>query len=571
MSVARSLAAGLRRAAGTAPIPLTLLLVGAGFAGASPVIAGKLGELLFGAISQAHAGIEPEKAKAAVRLVVAASAGLLVLGLLMRPFQRMRFERLSQAVGDDVTARILATTSTLDLDQTQRPEYLDLVHRIQAEAPSRAFRMVDGLLRLIRGTVGLLCAAFALAPLGAGWALLAVAVVPGALLRQRHQRDDHAARAERAVGEREAAYRAALLGSAAHAKDLRIFGAGPALLEAWRTLAGKAAKDRLSLRGRHAVREAAADLLVVGTGLALAWVALGEVLEGRAAPASLALRFAAIQAATSALSQLSAALSDMSGHARHLDDLDRLLATKPLASGDLPPPALPAEIRLDGVAYRYPGAAHDALADVSLEIPAGSVVAVRGPNGAGKTTLLLLLAGLVRPTRGTLRVGHLDLAALDPSAWRRGLGVAWQDHARFELPVRDVIGLGDPALTRDDARLRRAAEAAGLGPFLDGLPEGLDTRVGRRFEGGKEPSAGLWQRLSLARAFAREAPYLLLDEPSAPLDAEAEAALASALAAAAGRRTVIVVTHRPKLVEPATLVIDVVDGRATLSRRAAAH
>lgn len=568
MSFVRPLVATLRSAAAAHPVSLGFLILGAAVAGLSPVVAGKLGEALFDAVSRSRTAIEPASATFSARGICLVGGLLIGAGLLLRPAQRLRFERVAQSLGDGVTARILGVTATLDLDQTQNPDYLDRVHRIQSEAPSRALRMLDGLLRQVRGVVGLAAAAWVLAPLGVGWLLLAVATLPGAWLRAVHQREDHGARAARSGTEREAAYRAALLGSAAHAKDVRIFGAGPALLDAWSTFHRKAADERLDLRARHARREALADLLAVGTALTLAWIAVDDVLAGRAAPASLALRFAAIQAATSALSQLAAGFSDMSGHARHLDDLEHLVALRPLGDGSAPPPTpLPATLRLDRVSYRHPGMSRDAIVGADLDIAPGSFVAIRGENGAGKTTLLLLLSGLVRPHSGTVSVGGVDLATIAPAAWRRSLAVAWQDHARFELPVRDVLALGDTALAADDARLYAAISAAGLGAFIASLPDGLDTRIGRRFDGGKEPSAGLWQRLALARAFAKDAPIVLLDEPSAPLDPDAEAALSSTFASQKGRKTLIVVTHRPKILEHADLVVDVSAGRVVATRR----
>lgn len=586
----RTLTATIRLASQASRLTVLGMGLSAAISAGVPVFAGLLGEQLLTGLAQIHAGIEVEKARSAVNLTLLVGGSLAAVGLFLRPFGRVRFERLAQVMGDTIMGRVLHVTSVLDLDQCQTPAYLDLLHRVQSEAPSRSFRMIDGCVRLTRGVFGAAVATFALAPLGPACLLLPLASLPGTWLRDRHQGEDHRARTERAPTERDAAYHGALLGSAAHAKDVRVFGASSHLLDAWRMLTQKAATSRLTLRARHAYREAGADLLVLLASLGVTYIAIAAVIRGEATPASLALRLAAIQGATMALASLGAGIAELRGHARHLDDLDALLAMKPRSSsGTLPiPTPLPSDIVLESVSYRHVGMTRDALTDVSLTIPAGSLVAVTGPNGAGKTTLLTLIAGLIAPEKGRIFLRQLasttgtsatsqsaagiakkdadpevDLAAIDPLAWRQCLGVAWQDHARFELPLRQVIALGDPALRDDDARIYRALSEVGLSTFADALPQGLDTRIGRRFDGGKEPSAGLWQRLSLARAIVRDAPIVLLDEPSAPLDPESEALLATLVRSWRGKKTVIVVAHRPSLVETADVRIVLTAGRAT--------
>ncbi|MGH3380258.1 MAG: thiol reductant ABC exporter subunit CydD [Actinoallomurus sp.] len=202
-----------------------------------------------------------------------------------------------------------------------------------------------------------------------------------------------------------------------------------------------------------------------------------------------------------------------------------------------------ATIRLDGITVRYEGRDTPAVEDFSLTVHPGETVALTGPSGAGKSTLLAVLLGFVRPDAGRVLIDWAGLGELDPDAWRAK--VAWlpQRPYLFADTVAGNIRLGRPDAT--DAEVRRAARAAGALEFVEALPRGFGTRIG---EGGTGLSAGQRQRVALARVFLRDAPLLLLDEPTAALDAESESALVEAVRRLSAGRTVILVAHRPALV-----------------------
>jgi ATP-binding cassette subfamily B protein len=218
--------------------------------------------------------------------------------------------------------------------------------------------------------------------------------------------------------------------------------------------------------------------------------------------------------------------------------------------------------------FQYPGSATPVLDGVSLLLPAGSVVALVGENGAGKTTLVKLLTGMYAPTAGRIMVDAADLGRMDPGQWRARTSAAFQDFARLELLAREAVGVGDLPRLEEREAVGTALERAGAGELRGRLPDGLETQLGRDWEGGTELSGGQWQKLALARAMMRDAPLLLiLDEPTASLDAEPEHALferyarASRRSAASAGTVTVLVSHRFSTVRMADLIVVLENGR----------
>jgi ATP-binding cassette subfamily B protein len=199
---------------------------------------------------------------------------------------------------------------------------------------------------------------------------------------------------------------------------------------------------------------------------------------------------------------------------------------------------------VDNVSFSYPDAPRKALDGVSIEVRRGEVIALVGENGSGKTTLAKLLAHLYEPTEGRITWDGSDLADHDPESVRRSITIVFQDFMRYWLSLADNIGLGDPRRASDREAIITASKRAGAHEFVERLPDGYETNLGRQFQDGTDLSIGQWQRVAIARAFFRDAPFVILDEPTAALDARAEHELFERIRELFQSRTVLLISHR---------------------------
>ena len=220
----------------------------------------------------------------------------------------------------------------------------------------------------------------------------------------------------------------------------------------------------------------------------------------------------------------------------------------------------PCRIEFQDVTFAYPDGP-EVLKEVSFVIQPGEKVALIGTNGAGKTTLIKLLLGLYTPTGGRILIDGEDLKRFDPESHRRHVAAVFQDYLRYQLTARDNIGFGQTERLADDPVILDAAGKAGADAVISSLPSGLETTLGRTFEGGQDLSGGQWQKIAIARAYFRDAKVLVLDEPTAALDARAELEIFEQFRALAGDRTAVFVSHRMASARIADriLVLDAVD------------
>ena len=260
-----------------------------------------------------------------------------------------------------------------------------------------------------------------------------------------------------------------------------------------------------------------------------------------------------------------AQLGEVYENSLFFNDLTRFLAKEPkIVSPDHPQP-IPKRVRelaLENVVFAYPGSAETIFDGLSLELRAGEVTGLVGINGAGKTTLVKLLTGLYQPQQGKITLNGVDISLFDLHEYRDCFGVLLQDFARYQFTVRENILLGRYNDSANGNRLLQATTKANATTMIETLPEGWETWLGRQFhDRGRDLSGGQWQRIALARMLYRDAPILVLDEPSAALDAEAEAALFDDYKSLTANKTTLLITHRFTTVRMADRILVMEDGK----------
>ncbi len=330
-----------------------------------------------------------------------------------------------------------------------------------------------------------------------------------------------------------------------NADQVRAGTMAPFLLGMYRAV-GETSNEADVLAGTRAARLSVAGAACGGLASGLVWGALVLLLAtGRLSVASAGTGILALRTANASVQALVLGGARMFRTGLYVEDWSRFLTE---AGGfrmrrGRALPREPAEVRAEGLTYRYEGAARDALHDVSLSVRRGEVLALVGENGSGKTTLSKLLTGLYLPTGGRITWDGTDLRDVDPDALWHRVAMVPQDYACWPLSARQNITLGQPA-PGGDAAVLAACSASGADEVVDSLRSGLDTLLAREWLGGEELSGGQWQRVALARAFHRPAGLLVMDEPTAALDARAEHRVFAGLRALAADRAVVLVTHR---------------------------
>ncbi|CAL9425621.1 Vitamin B12 import ATP-binding protein BtuD [Streptomyces sp. enrichment culture] len=350
------------------------------------------------------------------------------------------------------------------------------------------------------------------------------------------------------------------------APEIRVHGVGPFLLRHFRAMSETAEAEQARL-----ARLAARTGLIAAAWTGLATVATYATLGGLLLAGAMALSVAgtaviAVRTGSANLETLVLEVNQLHEEALFVGDLQRLYveaAERAIPVGGVPLPDDPREIRFENVTFRYPGdAARPALDDVSLALPTGRIVALVGENGSGKTTLVKLLAGLYTPERGRILWDDVDAAAVDRHRLAERIAMVAQDFKRWPFTARVNVVLGRPSAPVSEERVAASIAEAGAQAVVADLPRGLDTLLARHFSGGHELSGGQWQRLGIARAAYRRGRVLIVDEPTAALDARAELEVFDRIRALADSgQTVVLITHRLASVRHADLVHVLDQGR----------
>jgi len=348
-------------------------------------------------------------------------------------------------------------------------------------------------------------------------------------------------------------------------KEIRAFVLGDYLLERHRKLSEDLFRQR-ELIYRSGTRFSMLSGIVSGTILGLAYVFVAiRGISGVIDPGGVVLVIGAFTAVSGTLGQITSTFVAVDQHTTFLEDFFTFLAIDPLlpvpAQPRSIPPGMIGDIAFEDVGFSYPGGTGPAVEGLNLHIRSGELIALVGENGAGKSTLVKLLLRFYDAQKGAVRIGGVDVRDMDPEALRSRIGVLFQDYATYELSVKENIIMGWPYRDIEDERIAKSLKDSRSEWLISKLPNGLESKVGRLFEGGHDLSGGEWQRLALARIMYRDADIWILDEPTSSLDPEAEAAIFAELKENLKGRIGIVISHRFSTVRIADRIAVINDGR----------
>lgn len=506
------------------------------------------------------------------------AVGLLVLTTAAVSFADLgRAERqrlLTELVGRYATDHVLRVAAAAPLIAFERPEFHDRLERARVNAVLRPVSVATGVIGMISAgfaIVGIAIALVVLQPVLV--VLVAVAGIPSWLVGAGASRVIHEYAAAQTERDRRRGYLLALLTSKHEAQEVRAFGLGgflraqhAQLYDARIAHLRRVVRRRLWLGGLGSVSSS----LLVATVLGLL---LWFVTSGRMTAAEAGTAAAAVVLLGQRLQTFGRSAAALYEGALFLEDfvsfVDASSAVAPPLDAGRPANATPpADRPFNGLAlrdvwFRYPAAKRSSLRGVSIDVRAGDVVALVGLNGSGKTTLAKVLAGLYEPDAGTITWNGVDVSVCGPEQLRDNVAVIFQDFVRYQLTVNDNIAMGRHERYDDRDAAVEAASRAGVHEAIQALADGYDSQLGTHFIGGSDLSLGQWQRVALARAFFRDAPLMILDEPTASLDAEAEAALFADVRLLCRARAVLLISHRMSSVRTADRIYVLDDGVVT--------
>jgi len=484
---------------------------------------------------------------------------LVVITALMAVAAAIQSERallLGELVARRAQDDVLEVATAVDLAAFESAAFYDRLERARWNAGARPLMAVNGLVQSLAGLLGTAGVGVALLTIHPVLLPLAVvALVPAGLATAANSRTLHAFSLAMTSGDRERHVLYTTLAGREHAKEVRSFALAGFLrrrhgdLHAARIGAlRRVVRTRLGRALLAVLAAAAATALVMAAIVAL-------LLRGDLTVAAAATGAWGVVMLGQRLQALGAGAATLYESALFVEDFTSFREL-------LPPPAAGApaaakarrgfdRLEVDDVTFTYPGSTRPALRGVSLEVRRGEVVAVVGENGSGKTTLATLLAGLHRPTSGSIRRDGIDASGVPDEEIRRDVAVVFQDFARLALSAHENIAVGRIERLGDRDAVEAAAADAGAAQVIEGLPRGYDTILSKLFAGGRDLSVGQWQRIALARAFFRDAPFIIMDEPSAALDPRAEHELFKIMREVSRGRTVLLITHRLSTVRTA--------------------
>lgn len=543
------------------PLTITLALLTL-VSGILPAVIAYIGQLIVDGVVQASQTDNPDTRGV---LLLVGLEGLVVIAVAASQRGISASQSLLRGLlGQRVNVMILEKAMTLELAQFEDSEFYDKLTQARREASSRPLSLVNRTFGLVQNAISLTSYSillFAFSP----WAvvILIAAGMPSFFAEAKFSGDAFRLFRWRSPDTRMQMYLETVIAREDGVKEVKLFQLGPRLLQRYRDIFNKLFVEDRKLTIR---RDTWGFLLGLVSTAALygayGWIVVTAV-AGVITLGAMTMYLVLFRQGQSAVAAILNSISGMYEDNLYLSNLYEYLEQPvPVRRGKgVRGPHPERGLEFENVSFTYAGGSEKALNGISLQIEPGESLALVGENGSGKTTLIKLLTRLYDPTEGRILLDGLDLQEWNIEALRSRIGVIFQDFGRYQFTVGENIGAGDVRYIDDSERWKAAAKKGLAAPFIEAMPDGYETQLGRWFKGGRELSGGQWQKIALSRAFMRsEADILVLDEPTAAMDASSEAEVFDHFRKASGKKIIILISHRFSTVRAAKQIIVIHQG-----------
>jgi ATP-binding cassette subfamily B protein len=546
-----------------ATVGLGLLTLGGALLPASQAWVGKL--IVDGVVASMQSGQNAEQVRR-VFIYLLLELGLFLLSAAFNHGRRLIQQLIQLQLANRIRAEIIGKALTLDLAYFEDSDFYDRLQNARREGGYKPVELINDTFLIVQNSITLISFALLMLRFSPWLVVVLLATgIPAFIAETRYSERGFRLLTRRAPETRQVNYLSRLLTEDTAAKEIKLFNLGGTLLNRYTTLFDKFFEEDKSLALRRASAGFSLGLIAtLGFYGSYAWI-VWYTVQGKISLGDMTLYLAIFRQGQSTFQSILSALGNIYENNLFMANFFEFLCLEPRMknAGHTRKLSVPLRGGIDfrDVGFRYPDREEWALRGVNLAIRPGEKIALVGHNGAGKTTLIKLLSRLYDPTEGSILIDGIDIRDLDPLELQQRIGVIFQDFVRYHLPVRENIGFGQIDAMEDIERITAAARKSGAQAVVEELPNGYETMLGRWFHDGHELSLGQWQKVALARAFMRDAEILVLDEPTASVDARTEYEIFQNFKTLTEGKMAILISHRFSTVRMADRIAVIQEGR----------
>ena len=546
-----------------ATVGLGFLTLGGALLPATQAWVGKL--IVDGVVASIQKGNDPDQVRTVFYYLILELI-LFLLSTGINHSRRLIQQLIQLQLANQIRGEIIRKALTLDLAFFEHPDFYDRLQNARREGGYKPVELINDTFQIVQSMITLISFAALMLRFSPWLVLILLATsIPAFIAETRFSEQGFRLLTRRAPETRQINYLSRLLTEDTAAKEIKLFNLGSTLLKRYKTLFDKFFQEDKSLAVRRALVGFSLGLVAtLGFYGSYAWI-VWRTVQGMISLGDMTLYLSIFRQGQSTFQSILAGIGNIYENNLFMAHYFEFLELKPQMQIAEPPKKLTASltrgIEFRGVGFRYPESDEWVLRGIDLKILPGEKIALVGHNGAGKTTLVKLLSRLYDPTEGAILIDGTDIRELDPLDLRQKIGVIFQDFVRYHLPVSENIGFGQIEAADRMDKIIDSARKSGADAMIGNLPQGYQTMLGRWFHGGHELSLGQWQRVALARAFMRDAEILVLDEPTASLDAQTEYEIFQHFKELTDGKMAILISHRFSTVRMADRIVVIERGR----------